>query len=125
MFGQSLVSFLAANPDAAVSSASGAIASGAVAAGQLPPGMPPWAQWAMALAVSVAPLLLTRGIAAWAAGREALAVQKERRGSLLQGDADPTNDKEASILLDDAARLRAQAAAARAFGGGSKDKGPQ
>jgi hypothetical protein len=104
---------LTAHHDAVAASVVGGTAGAAAAAGALPipPDAPWWAAWLGALGVSLAPFVLSRLLAAAGAFPRALAEAREARARSMLNDKTPTNDDDAARLLDEAAQLRAVAAA--------------
>lgn len=80
-----------------------------------PEGLPVWVPYLFSV---VGPVLMAMGVrflSALAARKRALARTKESRARALRADGDPTNDKYAAVLEDEAAVLAADADALEAI----------
>jgi len=104
--------------DAVAASLLGGAAGAATAAGvvPLPTDAPAWLAWVGALGVGVLPFFVSRLLAGAAAFPRALASERTAKARALLKDTDPKNDAQAADLLEEAARLRAVAAALDAAG---------
>lgn len=116
--------FLSAQHEAIAASVAGTTAGAVVAAGAvpLPPDAPWWAAWLGAVVVGAVPFLVSRALAGAAAFPAALAAAREKRAAAMLADSDQANDDDAGRLLDEAAQLRAVAAALDAASRNGHDK---
>lgn len=101
----------AMNATAITASATSLVASTGLAVGAIPipEGMPTYLPWLLTVLGPVVTMVTGRVLSSWAAGKRARAAAKKRRAEELLADKDPTNDKEAHQLEEDADTLKAEA----------------